>query len=511
MNKSHLTPNRCWTIHRWSRFFSIGLVALCYFTYACFANSKADGSAIIVPDIFSTGMVLQQKAPIRLWVEGPEDAMVRFELDGQSKVASYVDSRWSVEFPPRETSTKPISLKIFAGATLVRYIEDILVGEVWLASGQSNMHMRLDMTLQGAQCLKLPADPLLRAFNVDLRLMHKNGPLNTAWASSSNTTIGSWSAVGYYFSSRLRQSLKGPVAIIHCSVGASFTETWCSPKLLSRGYPEWESWWEKNQNDPKLMLQNKPSLCYERLLKTVMPYNVRGVIWYQGEGNSGRWAEQPRLFADMVSEWRTAWHNPELPFYFVQLARYQPAQWHHFRNAQRLCWEQIPNTYMAVAVDLSKEFEIPSAIVDPQKKFHPIHPATKKPIGDRLAFAAEVLVYGQQLDHEYSGPRIKQALRKPEGLELRFDFVGKGLKTTDGQELRGFYVAGPLEKYVKAHAKISGQQILLSGFDIDEPTYVRYGAEMDMGKDFEVNLVNMDGLPASPFTVKVVSEVGTKN
>jgi sialate O-acetylesterase len=435
------------TIMRKVVLLSVSIVALISGSCCLYASVNAANNSVIVPDIFSSGMVIQQQSPIRIWVEGNSEADVRVKLDGITKPATLLGSRWSVEFPPRASSTRPISMSIFAGTKLVREVKDILVGEVWLASGQSNMQMRLDMTVNGAKALERPADPLLRAFNVSNSLMRKTGPLGTVWESSANTTIGSWSGIGYYYSSQLRESLNVPVAIVHCSVGASFTETWCSPELLSNGYPEWDKYWKKNENNSKILLQNKPSLCYERLLKTVMPYTVRGVIWYQGEGNNERWAEQPRLFADMVSEWRAAWQNPELPFYFVQLAWYEPACWHEFRNAQRICWEQIPHTYMAVTADLSKEFEVPNPNNDPRMRFHPIHPVTKKPIGDRLAHAAEALVYGHKLGQEYSGPRIKDAVKRNDGIKLSFDFIGKGLVSSDAKELRGFSVAGSDNKY----------------------------------------------------------------
>lgn len=459
-------------------------------------------SSVVIPDIFSSGMVIQQNRPINIWGTGDNTDLISIEFEGEKKTANVINSKWNIVFMPRKASHQAQSMSISNKGVLLRKIDDILIGEVWLASGQSNMEMRLDLTYGLEEALKRPADPLLRSFKVPRSLLNRSGPLNTPWEEAAPGKINGWSAIAYQFAVELREKLQTPVAIINTAVGASVNESWCSPELLAKGYPEWDAYWKTIENDPKPSLQCKPSTCYNGILKSVMPYGICGVIWYQGEGNAARWKEQPQLFIDMVQEWRTHWSNPELPFFFVQLARYDVAQWHDFRNAQRIAWEKLPNSFMAVSIDLSKDVELPVPPTPPHKT-HPIHPATKKPLGHRLALAAKALVYGEK-NIIYSGPRIKKALRAGNNIRLSFDFVGQGLSTMDGQDLRGFYLAGPDGKFVSAQAKIQKDTVVIDVPDKMQPSKLRYGSEQDMtSRLLDVNLGNAEKLPASPFTVDV--------
>lgn len=476
-------------------FFTLGLVLFAASSVAEINQAPPSveslSSNVVLPDIFSNGMVIQRGRVFRVWGQAKAGTNIKIEFAGETKQVISQKDRWSLEFAPRELTAQPLVMNIFANNQLIRQIVDILVGEIWLASGQSNMQMALGGTKEKDAAFQRPEDPLLRCFNVPSKdLITKNPPLGTVWQKASRSAIGNWSAVAYHFAHELRKSLQVPIGLVNCSLGATTTEAWCSPELLAQGYPHYEKFY-LSMDKSKAPPYAHPSFCYERMLSTVMPYSIRGILWYQGEGNTGRWQEQERLFPALVQEWRQKWDNPNMPVYFVQLARFEQGDWHPFRDAQRRIWEKLPHSFMAVTIDLPKDY-------DPNN--HPIHPNTKQPIGERLALAANKLVYGLDIP-TFSGPRIKSATFLNDTISLSFDFVGQGLKTSDGQALRGFSVASADMKFVMATATVEGDLVQLRGFGSIEPKWVRYGSEADMGKDkLDVNLSNRDGLPASPFT-----------
>ena len=184
-----------------------------------------------------------------------------------------------------------------------------------------------------------------------------------------------------------------------------------------------------------------------------------------------------------------------MPFYFVQLPRLDTADWHEFRNSQRRIWEIVPNSFMAVTIDIAKDYNEEEGVIAK------IHPTLKQPVGERLALGAKKLVYGIGAG-AYSGPRIKEAKVEGAKIKLTFDFVGKGLKSLDQKPLRGFYVGDQEGEFTKAEAAIEGDFVVLSSYNENEPKQVRYAAESDMGQEnLDVNLGNAEGLPASPFTL----------
>jgi sialate O-acetylesterase len=468
--------------------------------------SGGETQALVIPDLFSNGMVIQQEKPVRIWGYGNPEQGVEVEFAGETKSALYEGNRWSLEFPSQKAKGQVLTIKISSEGKLIREITNVVVGEVWLASGQSNMEMQLDMTKEGEKSMQRPPDPLLRSFTVSSQLLAKDskgGPLGTAWVSAQSDVVGGWSAVGYHFAYAIRQSLKIPVAIIHCSRGGSSTETWCRNEMLQK-IPDYEQFFYVKQKDESRGVQLMPSYCYERMLATVIPYSIRGVIWYQGESNTSAWAEQEKLFTAMVEDWRILFGDSNLPFYFVQLARYEQTVWHEFRDVQRKISQSLPHSYMAVTIDLSRESELPYPPKLAHMKYHPIHPATKEPVGERLALAAKALVYGIDREEDYSGPMIKEGLLQEGKIRLNFDFVKSGLKSMDGKPLRGFYIAGDDQKFQIAEATIEGDHLMLSVLGDIKPRYVRYGSELDMGhKELDVNLANQKNLPASPFTLEI--------
>jgi sialate O-acetylesterase len=465
-----------------------------YFSLAVIA--AASPSTELKPAaIFSNHMVLQRDRPVPVWGCGPDGATVVVEFAGQKKSATVADGRWEVVLDPMPLSAEGRSLVLTAGDGKITLV-DILVGDVWLASGQSNMALRLGQVKGGREAVAASANPLLRFFTVSRKLETPEPPVCDAWKVSGPDTSAEMSAVAWFFGKEIQITQRIPVGLINCSLGGTVTETWCSPAVMSQSWPAWERWSQQMRtkpNGPRVWNVNA-SYLYNRMLKTVMPFGVKGFLWYQGEGNSGRADEQKRLLPAMIQDWRKSWGDESLPFYFVQLARYEAADWHEFRCAQLDVWTQTPNTFMAVTIDLSKE---PSD--------HPIHPAVKQPIGGRLARAARHFIYGEH-DLLPSGPRFKGAVSSGGKTVLSFDYTGAALSTLDGQPLRGLYAGPPGGPLKAVNADMQADKLVIdhAAHGLSLPLLLRYGSENDMGKEtLDVNLGNSEKLPASPFISQV--------
>ena len=447
---------------------------------------------LVMPDVFSSDMVLQRGVPVPVWGQAEDGTIVTVSFNGYDLESTARDGKWRVVFPPTPASSVPRTMTISTNSnTPTLQYSNIVVGDVWLASGQSNMEMMLAEAKGGKEAIAASENPMLRLFKVPRCLENTVAPMGTTWKESNSQSAPPQSAVGYFFVSELQKKLDIPVGLLNCSYGGTVTETWCSPEVMSRGWPEWEAWQERALRNPAHPLRNTSSHLHNRMLKTVMPFPVKGFIWYQGEGNAGRAEEQKRLFPAMVADWRKSWGDDEQPFYIVQLARYEAADWHAFRCAQLDVWKNTPDTYMACTIDLSKE-----------PGNHPIHPKTKAPIGHRLALAARANVYGEE-ELVYSGPVIRSMKVEGSVAVLAFGHLGSGLIASDNQPLRGFYISADGESFSAAEARIKGETVIVSSSTVPNPVAVRYGAEADMGKkELDVNLANREGLPASPFTVR---------
>lgn len=468
-------------------------IAGCLLGLAVIGSDGAE-TTVVLPDVFSSGMVLQRDVPVPIWGQARNGTKVTVSFRGRDFQSTAREGSWKIILPSMDASAKGNKLTVSGSDGFRKELVNILIGDVWLASGQSNMEMQLRGAKSGSTAIAASANPLLRFFTVSKRLEVVDGPLGDNWKVSNPKTSPSMSAVAYFFAQEIQQTQGIPVGLINCSYGGTVTETWCSPKTLAAGYPVWEAYEAKAIKNPKYARRNTSSRLYTRMLKTVMPFPVKGFIWYQGEGNAGRAEEQKKLFPAMVKDWRQSWGNSSLPFYIVQLARYEPATWHPFRIAQLDVWQNTPNSYMAVTVDLSKDWK---------QDNHPIHPSTKAPIGHRLALAARANVYGET-KLVYSGPVIRGMRVKNGKAVLSFDHIGGGLTALDREPLRGFAISADGKNFTRAGAEIVGETVFVSAASVPKPIAVRYGAEMDMEKGkLDINLGNREALPASPFTVSL--------
>lgn len=475
------------------------LRTLSMWLFVCALATTANAAAVVMPDVFSDNMILQRDRAIPVWGQGKDGTEVTVTFAGKTLKTKAKEGRWAVTLPAMKANSKPGSMTVSSSDGFKKTITNIVIGDVWLASGQSNMTMGLGAAKGGKEAIAKSENPMLRLFQVDRKLEKQDPPLGTTWHESNPRSSAKQSAVGYFFVSELQKTLGIPVGLIHCSYGGTPTETWCSPEVMAKGWPAWDARLKLYLKNPKHPKRRTASVLYNRMLKTVMPFAVKGFIWYQGEANAGRAEEQKKLFPAMVADWRKSWGDSKLPFYIVQLARYEGSDWHAFRCAQLDVWKNVPNSYMAVTIDLSKE-----------PGNHPIHPKVKAPIGHRLALAARANVYGET-DLVYSGPIISGVKVKDNAAILSFDHIGSGLAVSDGKPLRGFYLSGDGKTFVAGTARITGKTVTVTSEKVKTPVAVRYGAEADMGKKtLDVNLMNKEKLPASPFTINVTTPAETQ-
>jgi sialate O-acetylesterase len=498
-------------------------------------------------DVFGDQMVLQRdkKLPVWGWTENPGQA-VAVKLNGQLRTAtSSVDGRWSVTFDPMPAGG-PYVLELDGRAAAY----DVMLGDVWICSGQSNMEMGVDK-LRGEytsapEVIAAANHPRIRLWHASKQfsagparsyVLRQNGPLphQAAWNPCAPDTVilggwGGFSAVGYYFGTEIAKSRNVAVGLMELAHGGSAIEAWMSAEALAHiprnqwvipaiaemgpdvkiaplpplpagahpGTPAFAEVLRTANGEPQRAF-NYASAAFNGIVAPVFPFAVRGVLWYQGEHNSADTHYQAKLTA-MIADWRTKAGDPTLPFLITQLCNwnteYVRDQVHDFavvREAQRRVTETVPNTALAVTIDLADQPGEGGHGTDGLGT-HSIHPIRKREVGERNALAARAMVYGEKIVG--SGPRYKSC--KPEGGKLRLTFasVGGGL-VVRGDKLVGFSIAGADGKFVAAEAAIEGDTVVLSAPGVAAPVAVRYGYAQFVNP--LCNLYNKDGLPASPF------------
>ncbi len=479
-------------------------------------NLRAD---VKLPGLFSENMVLQQgiEVPVWGWASEGEHITVRFRK--QKKTAIAKDGRWSVRLKKLKAGG-PDTLTIDANNKII--LKNVLVGEVWVASGQSNMEWPMRLTDNAEAEIASSAHDQVRLFTVPkLKALAPTNNVPSTWQLCRPETTTNFSAVAYHFGRALQQARRVPVGLINTSWGGSPAEVWMSEAVL-KGNPEYR----RDILDPYLEAERKyrdelakfekekteatkagkaferrppglpfwrPTELYNGMIAPVLPYAIKGAIWYQGESNAGRAWQYRTLFADMIRNWRRDWGQGDFTFLEVQLAPWDKGKkrsleeitkepgdsdWAELREAQVLATKVLPNVGQAVITDVGDKDDI--------------HPRAKKPVGERLALAARGLAYGEKI--VYSGPTYRKLEIKGSEVWLSFDHVGRGLEARGG-ELAGFAVCGADRKWVWAKADLRGVQVVVSCPQVPQPVAVRYG----WSDHPVVNLWNKDGLPASPF------------
>jgi sialate O-acetylesterase len=489
--------------------------------------------------LFGPNMVLQQGRKVPVWgtAEDGEKVTVRFQDQAASAVAK--DGRWRVELNNLKPGG-PFAMTI-EGTNRIE-LPNVLVGEVWICSGQSNMQWPLSMTENAKENIAQAANPNLRLFTVERRGRPRPEadvpliPLSAGqdafranpqgiWLECTPRSAEDFSAVAYYFGAELQKTRGVPVGLIHTSFGGTPAQAWTRREALA-AVPELKIYLdqfdaaqqsyvaarnqyaaaaeayraaaqqakEAGKTPPQLppapvdpgTSQGSASTLYNAMIAPLIPFAIQGAIWYQGESNAFSLEEALRyrtLFPAMIENWREDWKLGDFPFLFVQLAPWNGASqatWPELWESQLLTTRKLPKVAMAVITDLGDEKDI--------------HPKKKQPVGARLALAARALAYGE--DVVYSGPLYESMAVDGNTAILSFQHAGGGLMARDG-ELVGFTIAGADKKFVKAEAQIDGDKLKVSSPDVERPVAVRYGWE-NFPKP-TLNLFNKEGLPASPF------------
>jgi sialate O-acetylesterase len=428
-----------------------------------------------LPAVISDGMILQagMAAPI-FGTAGPNEK-VTVSFNGQTKTATAgTDGKWSVKLDAM-TAGGPFELKV---NTLT--IKDVLVGEVWIASGQSNMHFPLDKSTGGSEAIAKSANPKIRFYTTGGK-----------WTEFSPKSTGRFAAVAFYFAVDLFEHVKVPVGIIENAVPGAIIQTYMSAEAIDAD-PAVATIAKKHSQDAGQAISEH----WTPQIVPLIPYGIKGVIWYQGEGNRDFPVTYRKLFATMIGEWRKQWGQGDFPFIYVQLANFGAKSPNivegkdcALREAQ-LKTLSVPNTAMAVTIDLGIEKDV--------------HYPDKKPVGERLSAAARAIAYGEKI--EFSGPLFKEVKIDGAKASISFTHVGGGL-VAKGGALKGFAICGADRKWVRADAGIAGDTVVVSSAQVAAPVFVRYAWE----KNPDCNLYNKDNFPASPFRTDEIVNFVTKD
>ena len=469
-------------------------------------------AAVKLAPIFSENMVLQQGEAVPVWGWADEGEAITVKFRHQTLKTTARNLRWQVSLRALKPGSDPETFTVSSKSGTITYT-NVVVGDVWVCSGQSNMEWSMGWSHDPAADIASATNTQIRLFNVGKnRSEAPTSIINSAWEVCSPKSIEGFSAVGYYFGRDLQKARNVPLGLIGTYWGGTPAEAWMSRPALEinpryvkeilKPFPAVREKWrrdneayEKEKTEAAkagTKLEKNPPWqpwggyeLYNGMIAPLLPYAICGVIWYQGESNAGRAEQYRTLFPDLIRNWRHDWNQPDLPFLCVQLAPFKepkpaPADsdWAELREAQLLATKVLPNVGMAVITDVG----------DPKD----IHPRKKQPVGERLALAARAIAYGEKI--EYSGPLYRSMTITGAKVVLSFDHVSKGLEARDGV-LKGFAICGDDRKFVWAEAEIVGETIVVSSSQVSKPVAVRFGwADCP-----EVNLWNKDGLPASPF------------
>lgn len=488
-----------------------------------------------VPHFFSDHMVLQRERAAAIWGKADAGAEVTVSFKGKTATAkAAADGKWKAQIETGSADAKGAVLTISAGADKIE-IQDVLVGEVWFASGQSNMYYTMNRSPEYAGLIAESNHPALRMFNAPLvTAAEDQDDIDGVWAASTPETVPSFSAVAFFFARKLHLELGVPVGVIKSAWGGKPVETFTSREALNTlpgtkalveamlkddssydqakadaAYATKLEQWKatmaaakgksaderkrlpKKPDAPKrpLLTEGKPGVLFAAMIHPFTGYTMRGAIWYQGEGNAKPGAvPYDQTLPLMINDWRKRWAD-EFSFYYVQLASYHapstapgtPDAWALCQDRMRLVLATTPKTGMAITNDVGEANDI--------------HPKNKKDPGERLARWALAKDYGKQLI--YSGPLFKSSEVKDGAIRVTFDHSGTGLKSRDGGALKRFEIAGADKVWKWAEAKVDGtDSVLVSSAEVKTPVAVRYAwAANPEG----ANLINSDGLPASVF------------
>ena len=495
-------------------------------TTLVFIAAAACRANVVLPDVISEAMVIQRDGQVLIWGQADPGEVITVRFADQSKQAiARSNGKWLVKLDAIHANATPATMTISGKNTIE--LKNILVGEVWLVAGQSNMQRLLSETANGDAAIATANYPLIRLFNVSRQVAfkHQLGPLGT-WQACSPESVKQFSAAGYYFGVELQKELNVPIGLINSSYGGSQAEAWTPveyllasadlkptvertkiwdeerPRVKARYEAQLTQWRGDVEKAKAAGARPQPSPAvpdalreyriassiYDGMIEPLIPFPIRGAFWYQGESNETRAEQYGILLPAMIKAWREQWGAGDFPFGIIQLPNYrdskdEPADeaWSHLREAQRRTSLTTPNTGLIVTIDIGEARDI--------------HPKNKLDVGRRMARWALVDVYRRKFTK--SGPRFLWAKIGARKIVLTFDDVGKGLKIRDGNKLEEFAIAGEDRQWHWAQAKIAGKDRVEVWSDtMPHPLAVRYAFN---NNPKHPNLTNETGLPAGPF------------
>ncbi len=442
------------------------------------ASVRAD---VKLPAVFGDHMVLQQQTKLKFW--GTADAGEEVTVTvGKSKASAKAneDGKWLIELPALEAGG-PHQVSVKGNNEIL--LKDVLVGEVWVCSGQSNMQWAVSQSDNPQEEIAAANHPQIRLFQVTRKVADQpQADVQGQWQACSPETVAGFSAVGYFFGRKLQQELGVPVGLINSSWGGTIAEAWTSRPTLESDADYAEILKRAANFNPQN--PNQASVLWNGMLAPIVPFAIRGAIWYQGESNVSRAEQYAKLFPAMIQDWRKNWGQGDFAFAFVQLAPFRygnldPREMAELREAQMAAL-QLPHTGVAVTTDIGNVKDI--------------HPKNKQEVGRRLALWALANTYGKD-DVVFSGPIFEKAVVEGDKIRVHFTHVGGGLTTRDGKAPSDFTIAAEDGEFVPAQAVIDGETVVVSSEQVKNPVAVRYAWR----DDAEPNLANKEGLPASPF------------
>ena len=502
-----------------------------------FGLTAALAAQVRLPAVIADHMVIQQEKPVAVWGWAGKNEAVTVLFNGQERktVASAVDGKWRVVFDALKAGDTPLEMTIRGAKGPALSVKDILVGEVWVCSGQSNMEMPFTWLAIASPDVARAVNPNMRLFLVPKRTAAApQDDVAARWDLCAPDTVRTFSMVAYYFGLELHKRLGVPVGLIDTSWGGTMIEPWTPPigfaavpelkpildgqavkyaayrNGMAKALPPAIAWAKEAQKalaagqplppgpEPSSPVDpyddpQAPTALYNGMVHALTPFAVRGAIWYQGESNRNDGLLYARKMEALISGWRTAWGLGDFPFYYVQLA---PFAYGYSRETPvvdvpdflrlPLIWEaqakalRIPNTGMAVITDIGD--------------LKDIHPTNKRDVGYRLSLWARANTYGEKT-LVYSGPLYKSMTVDGNLIRIAFDDVGGGLVASDGQPLKWFEIAGEDHIFYNAEAEVAGDTVVVWNPRVASPKAVRFGWHQLAVP----NLANKEGLPASPF------------
>ncbi len=490
----------------------------------CLLFCTTVSATVAVSPLFTNHMVLQRNAPIHIWGTAITNEKVTVSFAGKTASTQSAKGEWEIRFAPMPAGG-PYTLSIIANNTLT--IHDILVGDVWICAGQSNMRFRVSQSFDADMAL-------LQSKNEQLRLSDWEGTLNpinqryplaflramntgnfyTAkdWKKTDSASVAAFSAVGYFFGNTIQRSMNIPIGLINNAIGGVPVETYLpitelagdsilSPLAGSNWlhhplYPVWTAervmqnlvaWKEESSDSPMPAHPYQPGFLFDAAIAPLKKLAIKGVIWYQGESNATYTADSSQMdpslnkrkLSLLINSWRKYFQDPQLPFVIIQLPSVK-RDWETYREVQSELSTEFKNVSTVVTIDLGHATDV--------------HPRNKKAVGERAARAALANVYQQRLSP--GGPVLQSFRTEGKYIILTFNNAASGLSTKDGETLRRMMICGADKQFYTATAQFKKNELWLSASEVSNPVAARYAWEDD---PFDANLINNKGLPASPF------------